>query len=64
MPSALITMAGLIAIGLAFRWLKAEWLRVNTELERQEAADAKLRSSKAHATLRRDPQSGEWRVGG
>lgn len=62
MPSVLLTVVGIIAIGMAFRWVKAEWRRVNNELDRQEAVEAKLRSSQGTETLRRDPQSGEWRV--
>jgi hypothetical protein len=52
-----------LGAGAVVHWLNKEVRRINDELERVRrgrTADAGMRQ--AFPTLRRDPQSGEWRV--
>jgi len=54
---------GVLGAGAAIHWLNKEIRRINDELERVRdgtAADAGMRQT--FPTLRRDPQSDEWRV--
>ena len=54
---------GVLGAGAVIHWLNKEIRRVNQELERVRSgtpADAGMRQT--FPTLRRDPQSGEWRV--
>jgi hypothetical protein len=54
---------GVLGAGAVIHWLNKEVRRINDELERVRrgrTADAGMRQ--AFPTLRRDPQSGEWRV--
>jgi hypothetical protein len=54
---------GVLGAGAAIHWLNKEIRRINDELERVRngtPADARMRQT--FPTLRRDPQSGEWRV--
>ena len=54
---------GVLGAGAVIHWLNKEIRRINDELERVRAgtpADAGMRQT--FPTLRRDPQSDEWRV--
>ena len=54
---------GVLGAGAAIHWLNKEVRRINDELARVRngtTADAGMRQT--FPTLRRDPQSGEWRV--
>jgi hypothetical protein len=54
---------GMLGAGAVVHWMTKEIRRINDELERVRtgaSADAGMR--RTFPTLRRDPQSGEWRV--
>ena len=68
MPPVVFSSIAKVALGVhgagaAIHWLNKEVRRINDELERVRngtTADAGMRQTLP--TLRRDPQSGEWRV--
>jgi hypothetical protein len=59
MPPLVLYAAGVALAGLGLRFLKQEWRRVNDQLDRYEGLK---NTPKPDRTLKRDPQSGEWRV--
>lgn len=52
LPIAAAAAAALVGV----RFLRREWQRINNDLDRVRATDAR-----PSATLRRDPKTGEWR---
>lgn len=68
MPAFLVSPLAKIAFsalgaGVAVRWAMREIRRINDELERvRKMASADAIDRHAFPTLRRDPQSGQWRV--
>jgi hypothetical protein len=66
MPAFLISpfakiAAGVLGAGVVIHWAAKELRRINTELERVRATLDPIDRS-ALPTLRRDPQTGDWRV--
>jgi hypothetical protein len=61
--SPLVRLAlGAVGTGVALRWVVKEVRRINADLDRVKAgSDPALRET--FPTLRRDPRTGEWRVG-
>ena len=54
---------GALGAGAVIHWLNKEIRRINDELERvRSGASAEGAKRQTFPTLRRDPQSGEWRV--
>lgn len=60
MPPFLILAAVAASAVYGAKAVKREWRRVNRELERAEAAESERPSDLPK--LKRDPQSGEWRL--
>jgi hypothetical protein len=55
---------GALGAGAMIHWAIREARRINAELDRvRNASDADAVPRSGYPTLRRDPQSGEWRVG-
>jgi hypothetical protein len=54
---------GMLGAGAVVHWMNKEIRRINDELERvRTGASADAGPRRTFPTLRRDPQSGEWRV--
>ena len=63
MPAPLIVIAAAAAgAAIGFKALKREWARVNARLDEAERAEAELTMAD-RPTLRKDPVTGEWRLG-
>jgi hypothetical protein len=62
-PAAVKLLLGAIGAAAVVRWVVTEVQRINEELDRLKAAAAvEPVAREALPTLRRDPQSGEWRL--
>jgi hypothetical protein len=59
MPPFLLIAAAAAGAVIGAKALKREWRRINRELDDAERADAA--SDQPRATLRHDPDTGEWR---
>jgi hypothetical protein len=64
MISPLLKIAlGVVGAGVAARWLTKEAQRINAEVEQVRARPGSDRVARqALPTLRRDPQTGDWRL--
>ncbi|HKA82111.1 MAG TPA: hypothetical protein VKD43_18865 [Xanthobacteraceae bacterium] len=55
---------GVLGVGAVVHWTVKEMRKINAELERVRTASAiDAETRRALPTLRRDPSSGDWRVG-
>jgi len=62
-PPLLKLVLGALGAGAVIHWVAKEVRRVNAELDRVKNATAIERDQREQMpTLRRDPQSGDWRV--
>ena len=60
-PAAVKLVLGAIGAAAVVHWVVKEVRRINEELDRLKAAVEPV-AREALPTLRRDPQSGEWRL--
>lgn len=60
MPPLLVLAAAAAGALFGAKALKREWARVNARLDETERAEA-IRDRASRPTLKKDPQSGEWR---
>jgi len=61
-PAFVKVALGTAAAAAVVTWVVKEVRRINEELDRVRAATAIDPAREALPTLRRDPQSGEWRI--